>query len=98
MSHLEKVVSASRRLVKVSTLNGIIDIDRIAESEYRGNPFDFELDEQQTLWDVVRTMFGDYLIPGVKLDDILQLGVLDREAAIQALVMAYGVTKENESL
>lgn len=98
MGHLERVVSASKLLISVSTLDGVIDIDRFTEAEYREIYFDFYLDEQQTLWDLVRTMFGDYVVPSVTLDDILQLSTIDREAVIESLVTAYGATRESVSL
>ena len=98
MGHLERIVKASNLLISVSTLNGSIDVDRVTSSEYRGKHFDFVLDEQQTTWNLIRTMFGDYVVPSVKIDDIISLNTIDREAVIEALVTAYGATKEIESL
>jgi hypothetical protein len=96
MGHLERIVKASNYLVSVSILDGSVDIDRLSSADYRSNHSGFELDEQQTLFDVIRTMFGDYVNPSVKLDDILHLSALDTQAVMVALDMAYGAIKDGE--
>ena len=95
-----RVTTAVNQLLRVSSLYGEIDPDRISSSEYRAEGHYFELDEQQLLFNFIRTLFGDYVLPRVTIEQmIFELGTLDRQAALIALNTAYGsINEENEIL
>ena len=95
-----RVTTAVNQLLRVSSLYGELDPDRISSSEYRAEGHYFEIDEQQLLFNFIRTLFGDYVLPRVTLEQmIFELGTLDRQAALIALNTAYGsVNEETEIL
>lgn len=98
MSHMERVVKAVNYLMQVTCINGIVDPDQILSSEYRANMKDFDLEEQLIIFNTIRTMFGDYVLPTVKLHDLFQVATSDQHAIFHALKMAYGEHNEGEML
>lgn len=95
-----RVTTAVNQLLRVSSLYGEIDPDRVSSSEYRAEGHYFEIDEQQLLFNFIRTLFGDYVLPRVTVEQLIfELGNIDRQAALTALNMAYGsINEENEIL
>ena len=92
-----RVTTAVNQLLRVSSLHGEIDPDRVSSSEYRAEGHWFELDEQQLLFNFIRTLFGDYVLPRVTLEQVIhELGYIDRQAALTALNTAYGSINEEE--
>ena len=90
-----RVTTAVSQLLRVSSLFGEIDPDRVSSSEYRAEGHWFELDEQQLLFNFVRTLFGDYVLPRVTVEQLIfELGTIDRQAALTALNMAFGSINE----
>ena len=90
-----RVTQAVNQLLRVSSLYGELDPDRIASSEYRSEGHWFELDEQQLLFNFIRTLFGDYVLPRVTVEQLIfELGTIDRQAALTALNMAFGSVNE----
>lgn len=95
-----RVTTAVNQLLRVSSLYGEIDPDRISSSEYRAEGHYFEIDEQQLLFNFIRTLFGDYVLPRVTVEQLIfELGNIDRQAALIALNTAFGsINEENEIL
>lgn len=92
-----RVTQAVNQLLRVSSLYGELDPDRISSSEYRAEGHWFELDEQQMLFNFIRTLFGDYVLPRVTVEQLIfELGTIDRQAALTALNMAFGPVNEEE--
>ena len=92
-----RVTQAVNQLLRVSSLYGELDPDRISSSEYRAEGHWFEQEEQNLLFNFIRTLFGDYVLPRVTLEQVIyELGYIDRQAAITALETAYGSINEEE--
>lgn len=100
MGYFERVARAANHLISVSMLDGLVDMDQLISPDYRTEFKTFQEDtlddELMTLFNIIRTMFGDYVLPSVKLDDIISLSTLNRQAVITALNIAYELVEEVE--
>jgi hypothetical protein len=83
---LERRMRAAKYLLKTSSIEGLIDIDNLREEAWADKEFD--LSEHETLFGVFKAILG--VDSEIMLDDILfSLSTIDREAALQALKMAF---------